>query len=636
MHVRNQYRVKEFDSFLRKIIKNKKYQENPFETIDDILGVRIITFIKSDLDLVSKIVQNEFELLEGPDDKSMKSSYKEFGYRSIHYIVKLNQKRAELPECRDYKDLRAEIQIRTIIENAWAEIEHHWNYKPDKKDNKMDDILKHRLYGLMAVLELVDREFDLIRDSFQGKFKSDEINFNIIRDLARSPNLFVDISNYLSKNKKFEELVKFSKDAIDYNENFVIARLSLVIGLLELHKDEKLLEVFDTLIKIDPNNTYYYIGKAFAYSELGDYNEALFWFNKAIKIDPKNTLALVEMGVVLDKIGKIKDAITYFDKALKFDPEYSHALLSKGLALDHLRKYDEAIRLFDMVLEKKPIDTYTLVYKGITLRNLKKYDKAIQHFEKVIELEPENVDALINKGVILTDLNNNEEAIPFYEKVLEIEPKNMIALINITTVLADLERDEEAMEWIDKALEIDPNNVRILFNKGRVLEILGRSEEAKKMYDMAFEEIAEQFHQTYEENKEVFEPELEAETIQALIGMEFVKSGEYNDATKWISSALKHNPKNVTASIGKGFLLEKLRKYEDALDILNGILKDNPNNAIIFFMIARIQSIIGNDDLAMEYLTSAINFDNQYKLKAKDDNAFESLKEHKEFKKLTS
>ncbi|MFW9973211.1 MAG: tetratricopeptide repeat protein [Candidatus Odinarchaeota archaeon] len=635
LHVPNQWRVKDFDSFFKKIIKNKKHQESPFETIYDILGVRIITFIKSDLELAKEIVQNEFELLEGPDDKSKKLSYKEFGYRSIHYVVKLNQERARLTECSDYKDLRAEIQIRTIVENAWAEIEHHWNYKPDDKDNKMDNILKHRLHGLMAVLELVDQEFDLIRKSFQGKFKSDEINFNIIRDLAQSPNLFVDVCNYLSKNKKYEELVKFSKDAINSNKNFVIAWLNLVIGLLELHEDEKLLGVFDTLIKIDPNNTSYYTGKAFAYSELEEYNEALLWFDKALNLDPKNTLALVERGVVLDKIGKIKKAMSYFDKALELEPEYSHALLSKGLALDHLRKYDNAIKLFDMVLEKNPINTSALVYKGITLRNLKKYDRAMQHFEKVIELEPENVDALINKGVVLTDLNKNEEAIPFYEKVLEIEPKNMIALINITTVLADLEKCEEAMKWIDKALEIDPNNVRILFNKGRVYDILGRSEEAKNIYDMAFEDIAEQFYKNYEENKEIFEPELEAETVQALMGIEFAKHGEYNDAEKWITSALNHNPKNLAASIGKSFLLEKLEKYEDALDILKNILQKKPS-AAIFFMIARIQSLAGDDKKALEYLNTAIKLDNQYKLKAEKDDAFKRLMEQKEFKNLTS
>ena len=156
------------------------------------------------------------------------------------------------------------------------------------------------------------------------------------------------------------------------------------------------------------------------------------------------------------------------------------------------------------------------------------------------------------------------------------------------------------------------------------------------MYDMAFEDVAEQFHKFYDERKEIIEPELEAETIQAFIGILFANSGEYTDAMKWINSALKHNPKNMNASIGKSYVLEKPEKYENSLDILNSILQNNPNDAIVFFRIARIQSLTGNDKLALEYLASAIMLDNQYKLKAKDDDAFERLKEQKEFKKLTS
>jgi len=171
LHIPNQVRIKKFESFFKKILKDERYQDNPFESIDDLLGVRVITFIKSDIVAVSNIIEREFEILEGPDDKSEKLSIREFGYRSIHYIVKLNETRAVLSECSEFKDLKAEIQIRTIVENAWAEVEHHWNYKPDNEDNLLDETLQRRLHALMAVLELVDREIDSIRESFQNKFK---------------------------------------------------------------------------------------------------------------------------------------------------------------------------------------------------------------------------------------------------------------------------------------------------------------------------------------------------------------------------------------------------------------------------------------------------------------------------------
>ena len=86
----------------------------------------------------------------------------------------------------------------------------------------------------------------------------------------------------------------------------------------------------------------------------------------------------------------------------------------------------------------------------------------------------------------------------------------------------------------------------------------------------------------------------------------------------------------------KSFALEKLEKYKDALDTLETILNNNPDYPFVLYMRARIQSLIGNDELALENLASAIELDEQYKSKASEDVVFETIKEKNEFKKLMS
>ncbi len=613
LHVPTQVRIKTFDSFLKKILRKEEYFKNPFGTINDLLGVRVITFIKADLITVSKIIENEFEILEGPDDKSERLNNREFGYRSIHYIVKLNEKRAELLECSDYKDLRAEIQIRTNIENAWAEVEHHWNYKPDKKDVPLDKTLQRRLSALMAVLELVDQEFNSIREGFQNKFKSDEIMLKAIKNFTGNPDLFNTLCNYLIDNENYEELVHFTKEAVTAENDNVNVWHLMAIGLLYLENYEELLELSNKLIELEPNVVLPYSLKGYTFSNLDKHSKALLWYEKALKLEPKNTLALVNKGRALNDLGKYEDAIEWINKALDIKPEY----------------------------------TYALGRKGLVLRNLKRFEEAIQLFDKSLDIVPEDTETLVNKGVVLAELGILEEAIQSFDKAIELEPEFILALVNKTIALADLGKYEEALEWIDRALEVEPENIRALMNKARVLDGLGKIGEAINLFSRAYQYGPEEFYfketilnksKKLEEAIQLLNKKLEPEQedIQIIVGISYSKLGNHMEAIKWYNSVLQNNPKNRKALMWKSVALVKLEKYEDALKTLKGILNNNPEYAFVLYMRARIQLLIGNDELALENLTSAINLDKQFKSIAREDPVFETIKESKEFKKITS
>jgi ppGpp synthetase/RelA/SpoT-type nucleotidyltranferase len=63
------------------------------------------------------------------EDKSRNLGTNRIGYRTIHLVVSLSNTRTILPEYSEFDDLKFEIQLRTILEHAWAEIEHDRNYK---------------------------------------------------------------------------------------------------------------------------------------------------------------------------------------------------------------------------------------------------------------------------------------------------------------------------------------------------------------------------------------------------------------------------------------------------------------------------------------------------------------------------
>jgi putative GTP pyrophosphokinase len=149
-------RVKDVERYRDKAIK----YENPRSQIMDMAGVRIITYIDSEAKKVEEVVKSLFEIKpEFSIDKAKELETNKVGYRSIHCICTLGKNRLALIENAIYADMLFEIQIRTILQHAWAEFEHDRNYK---FKGILPDEIKRRLFIVAGNLELMDWTFGSI------------------------------------------------------------------------------------------------------------------------------------------------------------------------------------------------------------------------------------------------------------------------------------------------------------------------------------------------------------------------------------------------------------------------------------------------------------------------------------------
>lgn len=155
------YRIKEEESFIEKIDR-KKYS-NPFEEIEDICGIRIICYYKTDVDKIGGIISSEFNVLESQDKEDLLAA-DQFGYRSTHFIVKIEDSWAEIPNYRKLNGLKCEIQVRTVLMHSWAEIQHKLAYK---KESFIPEEIKRKLFRISAKLEEADEQFEEIKSKIQ-------------------------------------------------------------------------------------------------------------------------------------------------------------------------------------------------------------------------------------------------------------------------------------------------------------------------------------------------------------------------------------------------------------------------------------------------------------------------------------
>lgn len=160
-------RAKSIESFGKKAAQpsfsdpDRPRYKDPLAEMADIAGVRVITFFPKTLDEVDRTVHGEFTVVQKKDKQHTSAASNRFGYQSVHYLVKLNSKRATLPEYRCFASLTAEVQVRTILQHAWAEMEHDIRYKPDAA---IPATLRKRFDTLAETIEQADREFQAIQD----------------------------------------------------------------------------------------------------------------------------------------------------------------------------------------------------------------------------------------------------------------------------------------------------------------------------------------------------------------------------------------------------------------------------------------------------------------------------------------
>ena len=157
------YRAKDIDSFKDKCYKTK--YSNPMNEIYDMAGIRVTTYTTAEVKKIKAIIESTFVVdIEHCSDKSETIEVDRFGYLSVHYIAEFKGD-GQGAENNQYKGMKFEIQVRTLLQHAWSEVEHDRNYK---FNGVLPKDLKRRFYRLAGILELVDDEFESLANDVEA------------------------------------------------------------------------------------------------------------------------------------------------------------------------------------------------------------------------------------------------------------------------------------------------------------------------------------------------------------------------------------------------------------------------------------------------------------------------------------
>jgi ppGpp synthetase/RelA/SpoT-type nucleotidyltranferase len=202
-------RTKTVESFCEKITRDGKSYTNPLEEMTDLSGCRIITFYNDDLDTIEEMIRAIFSVDEANSvRKDLMDNPKEFGYLSRHFVVSFDSDRLKLGEFRRFKGMKAEIQVRSVLQHAWAAIEHKLQYK---RSADIPRPLRRKLFQISALLEMADDQFSYIRKEVASLRQ--EYREELVSGISLVPLDIESLDVFLEDSEEFRHIKDLLPDA---------------------------------------------------------------------------------------------------------------------------------------------------------------------------------------------------------------------------------------------------------------------------------------------------------------------------------------------------------------------------------------------------------------------------------------
>lgn len=196
-----EHRIKTEKSLAEKLERRSGWFST-LEDVYDVLGLRIICLFSDEIDKIGNLVEQSFVIDKNRSyDRRAQIQADSFGYLSLHYIC-------SLPPDADYPEelcgKKFEVQIRTLLQHAWAVTEHDLGYKTEFGVPRSVIREFSRIAGL---LELADDEFVRARDHVQTY--TEEIRRKITENQAEDVLIdAISLNEYVRRNTKMQAFLR--------------------------------------------------------------------------------------------------------------------------------------------------------------------------------------------------------------------------------------------------------------------------------------------------------------------------------------------------------------------------------------------------------------------------------------------
>jgi len=441
-----------------------------------------------------------------------------------------------------------------------------------------------------------------------------------------------------NKQEDYDASYELFQQILDQYPDYYIAKLGMIECLYNIKEYTKAKELVIDLVDI-------YRGNETAHEYLIKINESLIsQFREDIK-DKEDYKTQIEIAWCLFQNQKSEECISILEELPEeARREYDYINLH-GRAYLSLDKYDLAIdklKLWvDAILETKKDDSdesnkryrrlsnayYSI---GFCYASLESYDEAITYFKKSIEVEEEAYDKLMameRLAYTYLQIGNFEETIDTCDKIIDISSDYYPAYLHRQQACYEMGRDQEVINDYHRAIEIYPAAIKpylfaikvyLRHNQFEDAKLVEKTVKENGLHSNEFELLCIRIlRQTADSNRKREEAidrcrklkfKLESEdndikdpvTLDYEMVLLYASLNQYDMALHLIDLIIEKKPKESFYLYIKGVLLKDFRKYNEAINVFNGLLIDEPNNERIYYELGYCYLKINDMETALE------------------------------------
>ena len=354
LHATMKMRVKSFESLSEKRNYIARASESEPE-IKDLLGLRVVVPFQEEVESAVALLREHFEAID-IERKSEKLSFREFAYDSVHVELPLRATLSLPPGCRPV----VEVQVRTILQDAWAEVEHELIYKNHFRFPN-DDSIRKKLAAVNASLSLADIIFQEIRDTQKALARWGRERFQAMLD--QSSALAVQDFQRLQQ-ELLPQAVLPGLEQTSGNKRDEVER-QLMAGL-KAHNDK-------------------------------DYWTAVKHYSQVLTLNPEisvRSIVFNHRGMAYFMLNREAQALSDFDRSYQCDKNNYRALNNRAMVLRRMGYVDVALECFEQSLAITPNQPGVYFLRAQTLAEIEQLAQAKADLERALALDPSHAEAL--------------------------------------------------------------------------------------------------------------------------------------------------------------------------------------------------------------------------------------------------
>jgi tetratricopeptide (TPR) repeat protein/ADP-heptose:LPS heptosyltransferase/glycosyltransferase involved in cell wall biosynthesis len=357
---------------------------------------------------------------------------------------------------------------------------------------------------------------------------------------------------------------------------------------------EKSLPAFHRALELHPARHDAWLGLGRARMKLGQPEEAVEPIRTYLAAKPDDDAARVDLLTVLVNSKRFAEAVIVGREAM--ERGISHPSAHRGLAkaLRGVNAADDAITYFTLYAEAKPEDAAGHHDLGRTLHSVRRHDEAEQALRRALECAPDRVSARLDLANALAALNRLDEAEAIYLALTEFPATAVASQLELARLRLRQNRPRLALKGLRAAVAKTPNELKLYTEMAQLHLQLGQFNAGDTVLKKAvkrgdgepgvtfnhgrFHLMARRYASALAIFRKVEKVAPTYPGLQRSMATCLFNMGEVDKAETILRAAIAHDPGDAAAYVGLGRLLNRQKRYEDAIRMFAEALVLSPRD----------------------------------------------------------